>query len=157
MNRDQFTDPDGRRIGALALFRNAAGFPLLLRKHNREHQPWCLPGGCAIGNESPTAALRRKVHEETGLLAVPGLVLAVHRMPASPKTVEGHNLVFDCGELPVSTHFLLKDDEFDAHGFVPPDQIAVHTQPHTAARILSALRTLNAGGGIELLQGVPIG
>ncbi|GAA2690547.1 hypothetical protein [Streptomyces lunalinharesii] len=41
--RDQFTDPDGRRIGALALFRNTAGHPLTLRKRDRYELPWCRP------------------------------------------------------------------------------------------------------------------
>ncbi|WP_308401793.1 NUDIX hydrolase [Streptomyces noursei] len=47
--------------------------------------PWCLPGGCTIGGESALAALRRKVLEETGLHATPGLLLVEHRMPATTK------------------------------------------------------------------------
>ncbi|MFE3770998.1 NUDIX domain-containing protein [Streptomyces sp. NPDC059122] len=153
---DQFLNPDGRRIGLLALFRNAEGRPLLLRKRDREHQPWSLPGGCAVGGEPPTHALRRKVYEETGLEARPGLVLALHYMPANPETAEGYNLVVDCGELPNNTHFRLKDDEFSAHGFIPVNQLTDHAQPHTAARTRSALRTLKAGGGIELLEAIPL-
>ncbi|MFF2812274.1 NUDIX hydrolase [Streptomyces sp. NPDC058000] len=83
--RNQFTDPDGRRIGALALFCNPAGHPLMLRKRDRDELPWCLPGGCAVGGESALAALRRKVLEETGLHATPGLLLVKHYMPLRPR------------------------------------------------------------------------
>lgn len=94
--------------------------------------------------------------EETGLEAHPGLVLALYYMPASPDSVEGYNLVVDCGELPNNTHFRLKEDEFSAHAFIPAGQLADHAQPHTAARTLSALRTLKASGGIELLEAIPL-
>ncbi|MEW1675536.1 NUDIX hydrolase [Streptomyces noursei] len=153
---DQFLHPYGRHIVLLALFRNAEGRPLLLRHRDRQFQPWSLPGGCAVGAEPPTHALRRKVREETGLEADPGLVLALHHMPASPESAEGYNLVVDCGELPNNTHFRLKDDEFSAHGFIPVNQLTDHAQPHIAARTRSALRTLRAGGGIELLEAIPL-
>ncbi|MFL4491725.1 NUDIX domain-containing protein [Streptomyces sp. VTCC 41912] len=153
---DQFTNPALRRIGLLALFRNAEGHPLLLRQRDRQFQPWSLPGGCAVGGEPPTHALRRKVREETGLEARPGLVLALQYTQASLESAEGYNLVVDCGELPDNTHFCLNGAEFSAHGFIPANRLADHAQPHTAARTRSALRALKAGGGIELLEVIPL-
>ncbi|WP_369354868.1 hypothetical protein [Streptomyces sp. cg2] len=54
-----------------------------------------------------------------------------------------------------SARIELKQGEFSAHAFIPPNQLADNVQPHTAVRVLSALRTLKAGSGIELLEGTP--
>ncbi|MHB6907477.1 NUDIX domain-containing protein [Streptomyces sp. DB-54] len=151
--RDQFTNPDGRRVGALALFRNAAGHPLMLRKRNRDELPWCLPGGCAVGGESALAALRRKVLEETGLHATPGLLLVEHYMPATAKVAEGSNLIFDCGELSPEAEVRLKSAEFSEYAFIAPDQLADAAQPHTAARVQAALYIHKIGGGAVYLEG----
>ncbi|MEU7642335.1 NUDIX hydrolase [Streptomyces sp. NPDC039016] len=151
--RDQFTDPDGRRIGCLALFRNTAGHPLMLRKRNRDELPWCLPGGCAVGGESALAALRRKVLEETGLHSTPGLLLVEYYMPATAGRAEGSNLVFDCGELSPEAEVRLKSEEFSEHAFIAPDQLADAAQPHTAARVQAALYVAKVGGGALFLEG----
>ncbi|WP_425585569.1 NUDIX hydrolase [Streptomyces lunalinharesii] len=40
-----------------------------------------MPSGCAVGDESALAALRREVLEETGLHATPGLLWKAQPVP----------------------------------------------------------------------------
>jgi ADP-ribose pyrophosphatase YjhB (NUDIX family) len=71
-----------QRISAYALIvrAGAAGEELLLCR-NSVHSPhpgqWNLPGGGIDFGESPLVALAREVEEETGVVAVPGALLAV--------------------------------------------------------------------------------
>ena len=58
-------------LGAKALIHNNEGLVLLLQKNSKpqkhNEQPWDLPGGRIQKNESLEEALKREIHEETGL------------------------------------------------------------------------------------------
>jgi 8-oxo-dGTP diphosphatase len=74
----QEAPPRRQRVAAYALVRRG---DQILMSHLSPRVPfdgWTLPGGGVDHGESPRAALRREVHEETGLDVTPGRVLDVY-------------------------------------------------------------------------------
>ncbi|MFJ5675051.1 NUDIX domain-containing protein [Streptomyces sp. NPDC093097] len=143
-------------IGVWALYRTKDGRPLLLRERDQTHQPWSLPGGYAVRNETSAETLYRTVYSTTGLTAVPGRVLAVRRVPGTDATAESRDIVYDCGTIPVNiTSLRLDFTRFSAHGFIPVDQLATNALPHTAALTLSALRMLESGAEMDTVSRRP--
>jgi len=71
--------PRRQRIAAYALLLHG-GAILLTRMSDRTRIQgrWTLPGGGIDHGEDPRDALRREIHEETGLDAQPGRVVDVH-------------------------------------------------------------------------------
>ncbi|REK84577.1 NUDIX hydrolase [Streptomyces inhibens] len=145
----EFIDPPGRRIGALALIRNAAGAVLLVEKRYRKEagseRPWGLVGGCARRDEDLLDAFRREVHEETGQDVEPGDVLTIHRMPANGESEEGYNFVCDGGVMDENAELQLPVRELSAYRFVPVSEVADYAEPYTVARIRAALEALEGG------------
>lgn len=102
--------PRRQRIAAYALLTRD-GEVLLTRMSDRTriHGRWTLPGGGIDHGEDPRAALRREVHEETGLWVEPGRVVDVHSShftgPRSDGRVEdyhGVHLIFEARVEPES-------------------------------------------------------
>lgn len=102
--------PRRQRIAAYALLTRD-GEVLLTRMSDRTriHGRWTLPGGGIDHGEDPRAALRREVHEETGLWVEPGRVVDVHSShftgPRSDGRVEdyhGVHLIFEATVEPES-------------------------------------------------------
>ena len=66
-------------VGVAAVVLNAQGQVLLIRRHTSfRNGMWCLPCGYLEGDEELRTGLARELHEETGLHADVGEVLAVH-------------------------------------------------------------------------------
>lgn len=91
---------------------------------------WTLPGGGIDHGEHPREALRREIHEETGLFAEPGRILDVystHFTGARPDGVvedyHGIGLIFEAELLPqsvgVDPHVVEVDGSTDLAAWVP--------------------------------------
>lgn len=156
-NEADFTAPPGRRLGALALFRNDDGQVLLEEKSYRSGRlRWGLPGGCALAGEPASVACQREVKEELGLHIVPGRVLVIHHIPAEGHSEEyskeGVNVVFDGGLLAADTQFTL-NDEVSSCRWIAPGGLRDTVAPYTEWRITAALNSLTTGSGVPYLVG----
>jgi ADP-ribose pyrophosphatase YjhB (NUDIX family) len=69
------------RIGAVVVLVDEHRRVLLLRHVFHPDKPWGLPGGWVNRGETPQAAARRELREETGLEAEIGPVLLMEREP----------------------------------------------------------------------------
>jgi 8-oxo-dGTP pyrophosphatase MutT (NUDIX family) len=84
MAQDSASPPRRQRVGAYAVMwrrENGADQEILLTRMapgTRLADRWTLPGGGIQHGEEPRDALRREVHEETGLHVEPSRVLDVH-------------------------------------------------------------------------------
>ncbi len=99
----------------------------ILFQHRTDFPCWGLPGGVLEPGESPTACLRREVHEETGLEVNPVRLAAVLSDPRHTVRYPNDDLVqqvtffFECavvgGTMPEATQ------ESSALSFFPPGEI----------------------------------
>ncbi|MBA0053715.1 NUDIX hydrolase [Streptomyces sp. AJS327] len=156
---DDFTNPPGRRVGALALITNPDGDILLVEKRYRKDQgdllPWGLPGGCAQADEDLHDAFRREVLEETGRRVEPGDLLTVHHMPANPPSREGINFVFDGGFLHPATPLHLPGDELSDYRYVPYEDLGDFLPPYQLLRVRTAVRASLDGHRTAYITGHP--
>jgi ADP-ribose pyrophosphatase YjhB (NUDIX family) len=155
-SRDHFIDPPQRRIGALGVLRNEDGAVLFAEKAQPEPQhprALYLPGGCVEGDEDITAGLVRAAHHKLGIDVTPGRLLAVHHMHEkdweSHVSLEGVNLVFDCGVWDGESAFAYGPG-FIGHRWVHPGDLESEVMWYTAKRVRSALRALQ-GEHVEVL------
>ncbi|WP_210581988.1 NUDIX domain-containing protein [Streptomyces sp. GESEQ-4] len=160
--RDHFTDPPPRRLGALGIIRNPAGAVLMTEKakadlRNEERKPWFHPGGCVEENEPLLDGLVRNVRAKLGITPKPGRLLAVHHMHDQQHEThlskEGVNFLFDCGVIDVDTSFTF-GGSIKSVRWMLPDELEEQLTPFTAARTHAALRALS-GGDVEVLSGHP--
>ncbi|MFF7169681.1 NUDIX domain-containing protein [Streptomyces pseudovenezuelae] len=161
--RDHFTDPPPRRLGALGIIRNAAGAVLMTEKkqaalRSEERKPWFHPGGCVEENEPLLDGLVRNVRAKLGITVEPGRLLTVHHMydqqHATHLSKEGVNFLFDCGVLPEGTAFVFGGSIKGARWMLA-DELEEHLTPFTAARTHAALRALS-GADVPVLAGHPV-
>jgi 8-oxo-dGTP diphosphatase len=142
-----------KRMGAGALFRDAAGRVLLVEP---TYKPtWEVPGGAVERDESPTAACRREVLEELGLDRRVGRVLVIDWVPPRPERTEGLMFVYDGGVLAESdiTRIRLPVDELASSAFVEPERVPELVNALLARRISASLEALAAGTALSLEDG----
>jgi ADP-ribose pyrophosphatase YjhB (NUDIX family) len=145
-----------KRMAAGSLFRDEDGRVLLV---DPTYKPmWDLPGGVVEEEESPHAACRREVAEETGLDRVPGRLLVVDWVPSRPERPEGLILIYDGGVLAPGevAAITLPDGELAGYEFVEPAAVAVRVSPVLARRIAACLDAVAAGTTISLEDGCPV-
>lgn len=102
-----------RRIGAGALFRNAAGCVLLV---NPTYKPqWEIPGGIVEEGESPRQCCQRELREELGYDGPVGRLLVVDWLPDLNGRGDRVLFIFDGGVV---------DDAFATSASLPPDELS---------------------------------
>jgi len=117
---------------------------------------WTVPGGqIEEDGESPWAACRREVAEETGLTVRAGRLVCVDFLHPRPGRPGGVRFLFDCGEVAAADRdrIVLQEGEIEDHRWVGADE---------AGRLLSGpvgrrvARALGAAGTRYLEDGRPV-
>ncbi|MFB4193377.1 NUDIX domain-containing protein [Streptomyces carpaticus] len=154
-NYSEFTNPPPRRLAGLALIRNEHGAVLLVEKtYKTGPDRFGLVGGLAKPGEPASIACQRETRVETGLLLVPGPVLAIHHMAADGDVREGANVVFDCGTIDAAAQLTRPADEIAGYRWTHPAELDDLVPPYQAWRIHASLTAL-AGGQVHYLIGHP--
>ena len=78
---------------------------------------WAAPGGGVEPGETPLAALRRELHEETGLILAADPPHVWHQEVVAPGHADGYDGV-------VNDYFLVRTARFDPRGALSDDDLA---------------------------------
>ena len=142
-----------KRMAAMALFRDDLGRVLLVNPTYKDE--WLLPGGTIEADESPHAACRREVVEETGLDRVPGRIVAVDWVPAQSDWPEGLSVIYDGGVLSSADieDIVVDGEEISEFRFVAPDQVGLLASARSTRRIAACLKALRTGEVLSLEDG----
>jgi 8-oxo-dGTP diphosphatase len=134
---------------AAAIFTNRAGQVLLVKPNYRDY--WMLPGGVLEHGESPHAACRREVEEETGIGRAPGPLLVIDwTAPEGHRPKPMVHFIFDGGVLEDDVPIRLQPEELDDYRFVDPGDLDGYLPPFMTARVSAALRARTAGAAVYL-------
>jgi 8-oxo-dGTP diphosphatase len=146
-----------KRMAVAALIRDASDRALLVSPVYEGS--WLVPGGVVDAGESPHAACRREVKEETGLRLPQERILAVDWTPQDQDWPEGVFFVYDGGTLSEAdiASIVVQDGELDGFRFAACDEIGSLVDPPLARRIESAFLALRSGSVLSLEHGKPIG
>jgi 8-oxo-dGTP diphosphatase len=142
-----------KRMAAMALFRDDLGRVLLVNPTYKDE--WLLPGGSVEADESPHAACRREVVEETGLDRAPGRIVAVDWVPARSDWPEGLSVIYDGGVLSSADieDIVVDGEEISEFRFVVPDQVGLLMSARSNRRIAACLKALRSGEVLSLEDG----
>nr|WP_239096176.1 NUDIX hydrolase [Streptomyces sp. SID11385] len=150
--------------GVSALFTDGRGRVLLERV---DYRPHCLlPGGAVDAGEAPSAAIRREVREELGLVRVFTRVLVLEWVPPTlPGMDPGtrfpgeHLYVYDGGTLSPAdvAAVVLPPREVTGLVWARPAELGAYMVASDVPRVRAALAAREAGGPVVLEDGRPLG
>lgn len=106
----------------------------VLLAHRRAIDWWNLPGGAMDPHETLEEALRREVHEETGLEIAVGQLVGVYSKPLKQEIV----LSFRCRVIG-GTLGAIDDDDIDESRYFSLHELPANTLPKHRQRISDAL------------------
>jgi ADP-ribose pyrophosphatase YjhB (NUDIX family) len=106
----------------------------VLLAHRRAIDWWNLPGGAMDPHETVDEALRREVHEETGLEIEIGQLVGVYSKPLKQEIV----LSFRCRVIG-GTLGAIDDEDIDESRYFPVHELPINTLPKHRQRIADAL------------------
>ena len=138
--------PRKRAIGQM-LLRDPDGRVLLCQLTYKPD--WDLPGGVVEVNESPQEAVTREIEEELGLVLPAGGLVLTDWLPPWSGWDDALCLVFDGGthDSSLVESIVRETREIRAAEFCSPEQVRERCADFTARRIVSALATVDGGGG----------
>jgi len=135
----------GRRFGAAAVVRDAAGSVLLVR-HSYGRLNWELPGGASEPGETMEETALRELQEETALIGrVESLAGLYYK-----REDDSHHAVFRC-RIETSAEPAPASDEISAVSFWPVEELPRPMSDFTLRRIHDAV----TGRGAQRLVEVP--
>ncbi len=117
---------------------------------------WTVPGGqVEEDGESPWAACRREVAEETGLTVDSGRLVCVDFLHPRPGRPGGMRFLFDCGAVPVADRdrIVVEEGEIEDYRWAGPDE-AAHLLSGPVRRRVA--RAIGASGTCYLEDGRPV-
>jgi 8-oxo-dGTP pyrophosphatase MutT (NUDIX family) len=115
-----------------------------------------VPGGqIEEDGESPWAACRREVAEETGLTVDSGRLVCVDFLHPRPGRPGGVRFLFDCGVVPSADRdrIVLQVGEIEDHRWATPDEARRLLSGPVARRVTRALGSTRTAGTLYLEDG----
>ncbi len=128
---------------------DGSGQLLMVKTHNRD--ALILPGGLVESDESPAAAGRREVLEETGLDVAVGRLLVVQHLESDGSRPSSVQFVFDSEPVVASSALTLQADEIAEAHWLDPEEAIVRHGARGRARIVAAI-SAHRGGPVAFLD-----
>jgi ADP-ribose pyrophosphatase YjhB (NUDIX family) len=140
-----------RRVGAGVLFVNEQGWPLVVEP---TYKPtWEIPGGAVEAGEDPRSCAVREVREELGIEIGLGRMLVIdHKSEFMPRG-DSTMIVYDGGVLTNPSSIRLESSELRSFRFMAEEELAEFLTAGLAFRVRSAIRAVETGTVVEIVDG----
>lgn len=140
-----------RRVGAGALFMNEQGWPLVVEP---TYKPtWEIPGGGVEAGEDPRTCAAREVQEEMGIEIELGRMLVIDHKSESMPQGDSTMIIYDGGVLTNPSLIRLNETELRSFRFMAEEELDEFMTVSLAFRVRSAIRAVEAGTMIEIVDG----